>query len=100
MKYLVLLLFIITLILSIILYKVKGLLILIITIPLLIMYYKINLTKKKKSVDIENISEGKEVEVVKSRGRTKKINFKKILEKINIKKTSKTKKLSLFLASP
>lgn len=91
MKYLVLLLFIITLILSIILYKVKGLLILIITIPLLIMYYKINLTKKKKSVDIENISEGKEVEVVKSRGRTKKINFKKILEKINIKKTSKTK---------
>lgn len=91
MKYLVLLLFIITLILSIILYKVKGLLILIITIPLLIMYYKINLTKKKKSVDIENISEGKEVEVVKSRGRTKKINFKKILEKINIKKTSKAK---------
>jgi len=91
MIYLILLLFIVTLILSIIVFKVKGLLILIITIPLLIMYYKINnikIKKDRKEPD-NNLSEGKEVEVV-SRNRKKKINiksfFQNLKEKLKIKK--------------
>lgn len=87
-KYIVALLFIASLILSIIVYKVKGLLILIITVPLIIMYYKIKIKKDKKEPD-NNISEGKEVEVVSSRNRKKKINIKGILQKLKFKKKEK-----------
>lgn len=92
MKYIVALLFIATLILSIIVYKVKGLLILIITIPLIIMYYKIKIKKDKKESD-NNLSERKEVEVVSSRNRKKKINIKGILFKKKEKAVDKPKKV-------
>jgi len=92
MKYIVALLFIATLILSIIVYKVKGLLILIITVPLIIMYYKIKIKKDKKESD-NNLSERKEVEVVSSRNRKKKINIKGILFKKKEKAVDKSKKV-------
>ena len=102
MKYLIILLFIITLILSVIVFKVKGLLILIITIPLLIMYFKANIIKSKKkerNIDIENISERKEVEVVSSRKRKRNSNTKNIfgnlkekVEKIKLPKRKKESK--------
>lgn len=72
-------LFIITLILSIIVFGIKGLLLCIVTIPLLIIYLKIGcfINKKNKKV---TLSERKEVETVSSRSRKSKIleeNFKK-----------------------
>lgn len=85
MNYLAILFFILTLILSIIAFKVKGLLILIITIPLLIMYSKINIIKKEKNVPDNNLSEGKEVEVVSSRKRKRKFNISKIFDTIKEK---------------
>ena len=66
-------LFIIITILSIIVFKTKGLLILIITIPLYIMYINsnkiINIIKRIKSNDKNNLSERKEVEFVSSNNR-------------------------------
>lgn len=91
MFYIVILLFIISLILSIIIFKVKGLLILIITIPLSIMYYYIDKIKKKNT-DKNNLSEREEVLVVSSRSRKKRINInfseikEKLKEKINFAK--------------
>ena len=83
MKYLIILLFIVALILSVIVFKIKGLLILIITIPLLFMYFKIDKVKKNKKDTDNSLSEGKEVEVVSSRNRKKKkINLSNLLEKI------------------
>lgn len=55
------------------------------------MYFKINIIKKKgKNIDIENISEGKEVEVVSSRNRNRKrkLNIKKIFSNLKEKITS------------
>ena len=96
MKILILLLFILTLILSIIAFKVKGLLILIITIPLLIMYLKTNIIKKNKKEPDNYLSEGKEVEVVSSRKRKRKINIKKIFSDLKEKiKNIKLPKIEL-----
>ena len=86
MQIISILLFIISLILSIILFKAKGLLILIITIPLLILQFKANdiiyLLKKKKRETDNNISERKEVEVVSSRNRKKGFNLNELKKKI------------------
>ncbi len=93
MFYIIIILFIISLILSIIIFKVNGLLILIITIPLSIMYYYIDIIKKKNT-DKNNLSEREEVEVVSSRSRKKKIslNFNKIKEELKEKLKFKKRK--------
>ena len=83
---LIITLFITTLILSIIVFGINGLLICIITIPLLIIYLKIeclNVKKNKKNALLER----KEVETVSSRSR--KTNF--LEEKLKKKKYKKTK---------
>ena len=85
MKYLIILLFITILILSIIVFKVKGLLILIITIPLIIMYLKTNIIKKKKKEPDNILSEGKEVKVVSSRDRKRRLNIKRIFSDLKEK---------------
>lgn len=92
MLYLISILFIITLTLSIIAFKVKGLSILIITIPLLIMYLKIDKKKKKKTGN--NISERKEVKVVSSRSKKRSSSKEKtkIFKLIKFKKEKKEEK--------
>lgn len=76
-------LFIIITILSIIEFKVKGLILLIISIPLVIIYFKANditnLLKKKERTknDKINLSERKEVEFVSSRDRKKGVKVEK-----------------------
>lgn len=83
MNIIIALLFIIITILSIIVFKVKGLFTLLISIPLVIMYYKasdiIKLLKKKerKKNDNVNLSERKEVEFVSSRDRKKGVKVEK-----------------------
>ena len=80
MNIIIALLFIIITILSIIVFKVKGLFTLLISIPLVIMYYKasdiIKLLKKKEREknDNVNLSERKEVEFVSSSSRRGKVN--------------------------
>ena len=75
--------FIIITILSIIEFKVKGLILLIISIPLVIIYFKANditnLLKKKERTknDKINLSERKEVEFVSSRDRKKGVKVEK-----------------------
>ena len=83
MNIIIALLFIIITILSIIVFKVKGLFTLLISIPLVIMYYKasdiIKLLKKKEREknDNVNLSERKEVEFVSSRDRKKGVKVEK-----------------------
>ena len=83
MNIIIALLFIIITILSIIVFKVKGLFTLLISIPLVIMYHKasdiIKLLKKKerKNNDNVNLSERKEVEFVSSRDRKKGVKVEK-----------------------
>lgn len=92
MKIIISILFIIITILSIIVFKTKGLLILIITIPLYITYFKANdviavLKKNKKS---QSLFERKEVEVVSPRNRKKAVKKeKKKIKLIGINKPNK-----------
>ena len=92
MNILIIILLITVTILSIIVFKIKGLLLLLITIPLFIMYIKsnkiINLLKDKKEKYI--LSERKEVEIVSSRDRNKAVKSAK-KEKENKKKKISTK---------
>ena len=101
MNIIIALLFIIITILSIIVFKVKGLFTLLISIPLVIMYYKasdiIKLLKKKerKNNDNVNLSERKEVEFVSSRDRKKGVKVEKKEKKTksnNNESKSKSKK--------
>ena len=101
MNIIIALLFIIITILSIIVFKVKGLFTLLISIPLIIMYYKasdiIKLLKKKerKNNDNVNLSERKEVEFVSSRDRKKGVKVEKKEKKTksnNNESKSKSKK--------
>ena len=90
MNIIIALLFIIITILSIIVFKVKGLFTLLISIPLVIMYYKasdiIKLLKKKErnNNDNVNLSERKEVEFVSSRDRKKGLRLKKKKRKLKV----------------
>ena len=101
MNIIIALLFIIITILSIIVFKVKGLFTLLISIPLVIMYYKasdiIKLLKKKEREknDNVNLSERKEVEFVSSRDRKKGVKVEKKEKKTksnNNESKSKSKK--------
>lgn len=101
MNIIIALLFIIITILSIIVFKVKGLFTLLISIPLVIMYHKasdiIKLLKKKerKNNDNVNLSERKEVEFVSSRDRKKGVKVEKKEKKTksnNNESKSKSKK--------
>lgn len=88
-------LFILITILSIIVFKAKGLLILIVTIPLFIAYFKSNdiimlLKKKERYMKDNNLSERKEVKVVSSRDRKKGVKKeKKKIKLLDFKKSSK-----------
>ena len=99
MNIIIALLFIIITILSIIVFKVKGLFTLLISIPLVIMYYKasdiIKLLKKKEREknDNVNLSERKEVEFVSSRDRKKGVKVEK-KEKKNKSKNNESKSKS------
>ena len=93
MSYIIIAFFILSIILSIVVFKVKGLFILIITIPLLIIYLKIDTTKK---ITKHNLLERKEVKVVSSRNskkekRKKLNNLKEKLKSLKIKKSDKEK---------
>lgn len=91
-------------ILSIIYFKIKGLIILLIIVPLLFLYNKANnitniFKKKERKNDKENLSERKEVEFVSSRDRKrgKITEKKKVTKKNNSKrKTNEKEKKSLF----
>lgn len=79
MNIIISILFIIITILSIIIFKVKGLLILIITLPLYIIYLNSNkiidiIKKKKEGNNKDNLLERKEVEFVSSSSRRGKVN--------------------------
>ena len=88
-------LFILITILSIIVFKAKGLLILIVTIPLFIAYFKSNdiimlLKKKERYMKDNNLSERKEVKVVSSRDRKKGVKKEKNkIKLLDFKKSSK-----------
>lgn len=97
--------FIIITILSIIIFKIKGLIIILICTPLLILYFKsysvskLLKRKERKKYDKLNLSERKEVEFVSSRDRKKgvkvekKIKEKKIKEENNESKNKNRKKI-------
>ena len=91
MQLFIIILFIIITILSVIVFKLKGLLILLITIPLIIMYFKsnniINILKRKN--DKKSLSERKEVEFVNSRDRKKGVIKEEKKKKITKKKNNK-----------
>lgn len=96
MYILIIILFIIITILSILAFKVKGLISLIITVPLLIMYIKSNkiiniLQKEKRSTDIKNISERKEVKFVSTKNRKKALKEEKTKNKKIVKKKNTSK---------
>ena len=83
--------------LSIIIFKIYGLLSILVTIPLIIMYIKPNiiiniLKKEKRDNDKYNLSERKEVDFVSSRDRKKKIVEPKESAKKNEKKVKKHEK--------
>jgi hypothetical protein len=78
MNIIISILFIIITILSIIIFKVKGLLMLIITLPLYIIYLNSNkiidiIKKKKEGNNKDNLLERKEVEFVSSSSRRGKV---------------------------
>ena len=100
MQIIITFLFSIITILSIIIFKAKGLLTLIITVPLLIMYFKsnsiINILKnkrKERKKDNKNLSERKEVEFVSSKNRRNSVkeDKKKTINKTKVKKTKTSK---------
>ena len=97
MYIIVIILAILITILSIIVFKVKGLLSLLITIPLIIMYTKTNkiiniLKKEKRSKDKSNLSERKEVKVVSTKNRKKALKEEKEKKKKIVTKKKTTNK--------
>ncbi len=87
---LTIILFITTLILSVIVFGIKGLLICLVTIPLLIIYIKVECLTERKNKRI-TLLERKEVETVSSRSRKNNILEDKLKNKKHKKVKSKTK---------